>query len=250
VMTTNTLISGNIPSAYMTFLRSAEEVGSIDMEEFNRVAERELTLAVPGEIVVDNEDPGFQYVSVSKESKLKQYIDSRKPQSDTVFYTSVSPFEIPIRWTPVAHSGFYGESVRSALVTRSGDGSNNASWSTVLPSAGFYDVYVYIPMSAMFGRPQRGRGGSQGGPGGSGGPGQGGQGRGRGPTFADEGNIYHYQISSNEGTDEVEFTLRNIEDGWNRVGAFHFPADSARIELSNRTNGSRVFADAVKWVKR
>jgi hypothetical protein len=251
VMTTNTLISGNIPSAYMTFLRSAEEVRNIDMEEYNRVAEKDLTLSVPGEIVVDNEDPGFRHVSVSKESKLKQYIDSRKPHSDTVFYTSVSPFEIPVRWTPVAHSAFYGESVRSALVTRSGDGSNYASWSTVLPSAGFYDVYVYIPMSAMFGRPQRGRGGGPGSPGAQGQPIQRQQGgMGRGPSFADEGYTYHYLISSNEGVDEVEFTLRNIEDGWNRVGAFHFPADSARIELSNRTNGQRVFADAVKWVKR
>jgi hypothetical protein len=71
-----------------------------------------------------------------------------------------------------------------------------------------------------------------------------------GPRFADDGTVYHYTISSNEGTDEVEFTLHNIEDGWNKLGSFHFPADTARISLSNRTNGKRVFADAVKWVQR
>jgi hypothetical protein len=78
----------------------------------------------------------------------------------------------------------------------------------------------------------------------------GGDGGGRGPGFADEGYVYNYTISSNEGTDEVAFTLRNIEEGWNKIGAFHFPADTARIELSNQTNGRRVFADAVKWVQR
>ena len=46
--------------------------------------------------------------------------------------------------------------------------------------------------------------------------------------------------------EEVDFTLRNPEEGWNKIGAFHFPGDTASIELSNKTNGSRVIADAVK----
>ena len=55
---------------------------------------------------------------------------------------------------------------------------------------------------------------------------------------------------TNEGSEEVEFTLRNPEEGWNKLGAFHFPGDTATIELSNKTNGRRVFADAVKWVRK
>jgi hypothetical protein len=63
--------------------------------------------------------------------------------------------------------------------------------------------------------------------------------------------VYHYIISSNEGRDEIDFPLRNVEDGWNKVGAFHFPADTARIELANDvSNGWRILADAVKWVRR
>ncbi len=194
---------------------------------------------------MDNEDPGFYYESRSYESKVKQYVDSRKEEQNEVFYEQVSGRN-PIKWTPVAHSGFYGESVRSALLTRSGEGANIASWTTVLPAAGFYDVYVYIPTSAMLGRPQRGRPGT-GGPGG----GPGGRGdRGGGPRFADEGTVYTYTISSNEGSEEVEFALRSPEEGWNKIGAFHFPGDTAIIELSNKTNGRRVIADAVKWVRK
>lgn len=256
MMTVNTLISGNIPSTFSTFLRSATEVRTMNTDEYERISDRELTLEMPGEFIVDNEDPAFRYVSVSHESKLKQYIESRKTQSSEIVYNAVDPYYSPAKWTPVAHTAFYGESIRSAMITRRGGGSNVASWTTVLPSAGFYDVYVYIPMSAMFGRPERrrseggssGQGGSSGGsPGGGSG---GGPGRGFGPRFADEGTIYNYVISSNEGSEEVEFTLRNIEDGWNKIGAFHFPADTARIELSDATNGRRVFADAVKWVQR
>ncbi|MBL7110484.1 MAG: ABC transporter permease subunit [Bacteroidales bacterium] len=249
MMTVNTLVSGNIPSTFSAFLRSAESVRATNTEEYERISDRDLTLQLPGEFLVDNEDPGFHYVSVSNESKLKRYIDSRKTQSSEIFYEQINPYWTPVRWTPYAHSSFYGESVRSALATRSGEGDNVANWTTVLPAAGFYDVYVYIPMSAMFGRPEgRRRDGDQGGNQ-QGGPGSGG-GRGMGPSFADAGTVYNYTISSNEGVEEIEFPLRNIEDGWNKVGAFHFPADTAKIELSNKTNGKRVFADAVKWVRR
>jgi hypothetical protein len=251
MMTVNTLISANIPSTFSTFLRSAEKIDRTNVEEYEHVSDKELTLVNPGEFVVDNEDPGFHCVSESYDSKLKQFIDARKEQKNEVFYDQVSGRN-PIQWTPVAHSGFYGESVRSALLTRSGDGGNSASWTTVLPAAGFYDVYVYIPTSAMLGRPERGRPGGGGGQGGGGpgerGPGQGG--RGSGPRFADEGTVYHYTISSNEGSEDVAFTLRNPEEGWNKLGAFHFPGDTATVELSNKTNGRRVIADAVKWVRK
>ena len=246
VISVNTLISGNIPSSFSVFLRSAEIVRSSDIEEYERITDKALTMDVPGEIVVDNEDPGFQYFSVSHESKLKQYIDARKTRTNEIFYDEIRAERTPVKWTPVAHSAFYGESIRSALVTRKGEGGNVASWTTILPAAGFYDVYVYIPMSAMNSF-QRGRGRGGGGPG-SGSSGQ--SGHRRGPSFGDEGYIYNYVISSNEGTEELEFRLRNIEEGWNKIGAFHFPGDTARIELSNKTNGKRVFADAVKWVRR
>ena len=251
MMTVNTLISANIPSTFSTFLRSAEKINRTDVEEYERISDKELTLSIPGEFVVDNEDPGFHHVSMSYESKLKQFIDARKEQKNEVFYDQVSGRN-PIKWTPVAHSGFYGESVRSAYLTRSGEGGNIASWTTILPAAGFYDVYVYIPTSAMLGRPQRGRpggGGGQGG-GGSGGRSAGQGGRGSGPRFEDEGTVYSYTISSNEGREDIEFPLRNPEEGWNKIGAFHFPGDTATIELSNKTNGRRVIADAVKWVRK
>jgi len=134
-----------------------------------------------------------------------------------------------------------------ALATKSGDGANLATWSTVLPETGFYEVYVYIPVSAMYRRPS-GRDRNQGGQGSESGQDQGN--RRMGPEFADKGTDYHYTISSNEGAEEFVFTLDNPEDGWNRLGTFHFPADTAKIQLSNLTSGRRVIADAVKWVRR
>jgi hypothetical protein len=245
MMTVNTLISGNIPSSYNNFLRSAIEVDNVNLDEYERTTDKGVSFTYEGEFVVDNEDEGFYEFSVSHESKLKQYIDSRKEKEEGLKYESLNEWWTPSRWTPVAHSAYYGETVRSAMAIRNGDGTNYVSWSTVLPEKGFYDVYVYIPVSAMYRRPSRrdrGGGGQS--------PGQGQENRRFGPEFADKGADYNYTISSNEGSEELVYELNNPEDGWNRIGSFHFPADTAVITLTNETDGRRVIADAVKWVRK
>jgi len=246
MMTVNTLISGNIPSSYNNFLRSATEVEHTNMEEYERLTDRAVSFQYEDEFVVDNEDKGFYSYSLSRDSKLKQYIDSRKEKEEGLKYGSLNEWWTPSRWTPVAHSAYYGETVRSAMAIRNGDGTNYVTWSTVLPEKGFYDVYVYIPVSAMYKRPSRRESGSGGGQGG----GQGQGNRRMGPEFADKGADYNYTISSNEGTESMVFELNSPEDGWNRLGSFHFPADTAHIKLTNETDGRRVIADAVKFVRR
>jgi len=243
MMTVNTLISGNIPSSYNNFLRSATEVENVNLDEYERSTDKEVNFTYKDEFVVDNEDDGFFEFSVSHESKLKQYIDSKKEKEEGLKYESLNEWWTPSRWTPVAHSAYYGETVRSAMAIRNGDGTNYVSWSTVLPEKGFYDVYVYIPVSAMYQRPSRRSQGSEG-------QGQGQENRHFGPEFADKGADYNYTISSNEGSEHLVFELNNPEDGWNRIGSFHFPADTAEITLSNETDGRRVIADAVKWVRK
>ncbi|MEN8201340.1 MAG: ABC transporter permease subunit [Bacteroidota bacterium] len=245
MMTVNTLISGNIPSSYNNFLRSATEVERTNMDEYERSTEKQVSFLFEDEYVVDNEDEGFYAYSLSRESKLKKYIDSRKEKEEGLKYESLNEWWTPSNWTPVAHSAYYGETVRSAMAIRNGDGSNYVTWSTVLPENGFYDVYVYIPVSAMYKRPSRREHGSSG-------PGSGqGQGMRRmGPEFEDKGADYNYTISSNEGSENLVFELNNPEDGWNRLGSFHFPADTAMVRLSNETDGRRVIADAVKFVRK
>jgi len=243
LMTVNTLISGNIPSSYNHFLRSASSKQVSNQQEYSRIVDDPVSFTYQGEYIVDNEDEDFSYISVTRESKLKKYIDSRKKKEAGIHYTRLNEYWSPSKWTPVAHSAYYGESVRSALYCRKGDGGNRAVWKTALPEAGFYDLYVYIPVSAMYRRPSRTHGEGEGG---GREPGN----RRMGPQFADKGTEYHYTISSNEGTEEFVYTLDNPEDGWNRLGSFHFPADSAMVELTNQGVGSRVIADAVKWVRR
>jgi len=244
MMTVNTLISGNIPSSYNHFLRQATEVEKTNMDEYEKISEQEVSFRFEDEYVIDNEDEGFSHFSIPRESKLKQYIDARKKvDEDELTYNALNEWWSPTQWTPVAHSAYYGETVRSAMVIRRGEDSNYVSWGTKVPEKGFYELYVYIPVSAMYKRPSRrdqGGGQKQGG----------GQGRGFRPEIADKGTDYHYTISSSEGTEKVEFELNNPEDGWNRLGSFMLPADSVIVRLSSESDGRRVIADAVKWVRK
>lgn len=242
MMFINTLISENIPTITSSFLRSPRQITSRDFEEYSRISDIPVNLSVKEEYIVDNEDAGFKHISISGESKVKQYIDARKQEMEPVKYTTLHRWWSPSVWTPVSHSGYYGEIIRSAFVTRSGDGQNVAKWSALLDKAGNYDIYVYIPRTAMLERPNpRDRNQQNNNSGG---------GQRRGPKFPDEGNEYTYIVSSSEGTSDIKFVLKNVEDGWNKLGTFHFPADSVSVSLSNKITGRRVIADAVKWVKK
>ncbi len=244
MLTVNTIISGNIPSTFSLFLRSADESAMRDPQEYEQVSEYIPEQVGDGEVLVDNEDDGFSYISVSNESKIKRYIDSRREQTERVHYQAMNPNWNPATWTHVAHASFYGQTIRSAMLSGRGDGSSVARWQAVMPEAGFYDLFVYIPVSAMLSRPSgrdRGEDGRERGIG---------RGGFRGPQFADNGTEYQYTVSSNQGKEMVQYTLNNPEEGWNRVGTFYFLADTATVELSNDTNGKRVVADAVKWVRK
>ena len=61
---------------------------------------------------------------------------------------------------------------------------------------------------------------------------------------------YHYQISHDDGMEEVAFEDEEAGDGWNYLGTFYFSEGSAKVELTNKSEGRLLIADAVKWVKR
>ncbi|MDE0444563.1 MAG: hypothetical protein OXL38_20965 [Gammaproteobacteria bacterium] len=45
------------------------------------------------------------------------------------------------------------------------------------------------------------------------------------------------------------FDASAAESGWSAVGTFDLRAGKARVALSDRTDGTHVIADAVRWVE-
>jgi hypothetical protein len=99
-----------------------------------------------------------------------------------------------------------------------------------------YNVYAYAPSLniPMF---QRGGRGGPGGPGGSGGQ----------PSMMSD---FHYLVHHDDGVDEAILDMKNAQNGWALLGTYHVSAGTAEVELTNKSGGRVVFADAVKWVKQ
>ena len=59
----------------------------------------------------------------------------------------------------------------------------------------------------------------------------------------------HYKIYHDQGVEEITVDYENAEGGWNNLGRYYL-SDTAKIELTNQSQGKVVIGDAVKWVKQ
>ncbi|MFH0760674.1 MAG: hypothetical protein V2A67_04140 [Bacteroidota bacterium] len=235
-MSVNTLISANLPSTISYPFPTLEQIRGFEPFEGLKPIELFYTVSTPGDIIVDNEDPGFSVLGQATESRLVRWLKINK-KDESLPYKGMTFWRPPQFWTPIIQSGFYGELIRSAVYVKSGDGGLTAEWRTLITKPGYYDIYAYInPMTARMGMRM---GGGPGGPGG----GQGGSPQ----EISDE---YHFTVFHDEGTDDVTLALKSAETGWNHLGSFYYSADTAKVVMTDKNTGKTVVADAVKWVKQ
>jgi hypothetical protein len=234
MMSVNTMISNNLPSNISYPFPELEQRN--DIEAFDGVMDTGIvnTLAEEGEIVVDNEDPGFSIHEEGSSNKLSKWLKIDQKDSEYKYQGMSFWWGAPLNWTATAQSGFYGDIIRSAYYVRSGEGNKYVEWETEIEEDGYYDVYCYLDdMLKRMGR-MRGRGGDRGG-------------GGSGEDIKDE---YHYIVKHSDGSEEVTLAIRNIDDGWNSLGSYYFSRGKASIQLTDQNTGRMVVADAVKWVKQ
>jgi len=136
----------------------------------------------------------------------------------------MSFWRAPLRWEATTQSGFYGKYIRSAVYTRSGSGERKALWKAKITKKGYYDIYCHAIESRMR------------------------RGRGRDGERSASSEYYHYTIYHDDGTDEAILDISNVEPGWNFLGTYYLSPDSAKVELTNESEGRSVIADAIKWV--
>ncbi len=190
----------------------------------------------PGEIIVDNEDPGFSSGADIVEAPLKRLfgITNRRSKS----YMQVAQWNIPEYWQPVVQSSYYGKYVRSAVYKRTGSGDRPLTWSANITEPGYYDVYCYIGKSMERRRIRTDREGGQEGPVAR-------EGEQEESRFKD----HHYKVYHDDGVEEITVDYENAEAEWNNIGRYYLSKDTARVILSDQSSGRLVIGDAVKWVK-
>lgn len=211
-----THISRNLPNNLITNLSGFDEIRNnsilddmVPITFFDIISES-------NEIIVDNEDKNFSYKQAKNEAYLKSLINKKNKKKYN--YTNINTWGPPREWRAVLRSEFNGNYIHSAYYTRGGTGERTATWKAVLPEKTSYDIYFYLnKMNYLWRRTNK---------------------------TAD----YNFVVYHDNGMEKINKSSENAENGWNYLGTFYFSSDTARVELTNKTNGDIVFADAVKWV--
>ncbi|HJZ40863.1 MAG TPA: hypothetical protein VJ203_10890 [Bacteroidales bacterium] len=169
------------------------------------------------EIIVDNEDAGFSLQQATNKAYLKSLVNRNR--SDRYKYSAIWAWNPPREWKPVLRSGFNGNYVHSAHYTRGGTGERIAGWKAVLHEKATYDVYFYFNKVNL------------------------------GWRRTNKSPDYNFIVYHDGGADRINRSSEDADEGWNYLGSFYISSDTAAVELTNKTIGDMVFADAVKWVR-
>ncbi len=219
-ITFNTLVSKNLPSETGKRFEEFEENTRARPIEGETILNEPPVLELPGEYIVDNENEGFKPVTEQKQMPLQKLLNV--DEQDASEYMPFRPWWGPNYWRNTLNSLFYGDFVHSAYYIRAGEGDSKVAWEYDLPESGQYAVYHYMENFPMRG----GRRGEQ--------------------SYVQD---FHFIIHHDDGQEEVEWNSESAE-GWNYLGTFYFSQGPTTVELSNRSQGRIVIADAVKWVKK
>ncbi|NOZ60368.1 MAG: hypothetical protein GXO74_01665 [Calditrichaeota bacterium] len=222
MLTINTLISKNLPATISRRFDNLEMDKKAVAFEGVRNLKDHLRWIEPNEIVVDNEDAGFAALSQHQESFIKKLFRSKNTEDEK--YIGFNFWRPPANWRATTNADFFGKFIHSAHYLKSGDGNKRAVWTAEIKKSGQYDVYYYstkIEMPWM----RRGR---------------------RKNNFIQD---FHFIVHHDDGEEEVELDMSNVETGWSLLGTYYISAGKTQVELTNKSKGRVVFADAVKWVR-
>jgi len=241
-MIISTLTSKNIPMEIINTFRKIEPNRNKIPFEGEVIENDVVNLVQPGEIVMDNEDPGFEIIQPENKGAFVRLLARSDETTDK--YAPLVTFRIPENWKLTTNSFFYGKYVRSAYYVRKGEGDRKARWNIPIQTEGYYNVYFYLDLQllqqnrmAIFARQNR-----------SGGQGGADRGEQRGNEQKVEGQ-YQFIIHHDGGEETITINLADIEGGWNSLGSFFFNPEKAVIELTNKGEGQMMIADAVKLIK-
>ena len=224
MVTINTLTSQNIPSSLMSRFENYEESTKAPFHGIKKIN----ILDNNEDIIVDNEDPGFSIEENIKEVKLKKLFKKTEKTAPEEKYKSVTPWRPPARWTLTAKGDYYGKYIRSAYYIKGGEGNHKAIWKADIKKSGYYDVYFFKQAEQNF---------------------RFGFGRNNQRISSPKIN-YKVIVDSDDGEDNIDINISDNNEGWIFLGSYYFSQGEAKVILSNKSEATVIFADAVKWVKK
>lgn len=232
-LTVSTNLSKNIPSAYhfntnQILYESKEYTQDTTCGTFD-ISPTSFYLK-PGEIIVDNLDPGFSLISPQFE-KLTNLFKKTKIERFSNLSGNIA------RWKEVIQEDFYGDVVKSAFCKEAGTGKYKAIWKTIIPESGTYEIHFHLPILKNYNISSNGFGGK-----------------------------LFYTVQHDNENKEIIIELDENTTGWVSLGTFNFTKNEVSIitlddrggriatdqqqEIQDETSPVKqiIIADAIKWI--
>ncbi len=171
-------------------------------------------------IVVDDLDGGFNIKITDGDESKGLRLGARKVDTEDLETDQGLPVHRfgmpPSTWSRMVNPQCWGKYRHTMAVVRGGAGKRSAIFTANIPHPGSWDLELHmVNKSGIF--PVRTWG--------------------------------TWQLTLIDGAErrEVTFDSDAGAQGWNLVGAFQLPQGEITVELSDRTNGRIVVADAIRW---
>lgn len=222
VMMINTYISQNLPNIWWERFQDIELEEEAEPFDGECILEKTEQLFDSGEIIVDDEDPGFEVSPQPSRSFLQVILQDQK-WLNSEKYGAFKFWDPPNDWQRTIDYMSYGKYVRSAYYTAAGKGDKKAIWNVAIKESGFYDIYCYTSAKRYYHFEES-------------------------EDKKIEGCLY--LIHHDDGIDRVTLNLYDSQRGWNYLGRYYISEGLSKVELTNKSGATFVLADAIKWVKR
>ena len=131
-----TNFSRNLPD-YYTFPGSRDQVTG--GEGIDRI-DTSCFKSFAGEILVDNDSPGFKIID--NDAAFFQWRKQGKKDPVDLLYGA---FAYPVKWTLCVTDKAYGDEIRSLYCKSTGKGKTRVEWSAVVEDPGEYELFIYFP---------------------------------------------------------------------------------------------------------
>ena len=174
-------------------------------------------------IVIDDLDPGFAVEHRNGQRRVgegsptsggheRYLLDQGLPGNSST----------PGEWSRVPYPTSWGKYRHTVAGALAGDGNQVAVFAADLPASGRWrlDFHKPDPQPAGFGS---------------------------GRSYATLGSFDMKLVADGETT-PVPFDGEVAEVGWNKIDEFEFTTTAVRLEVSSKTDGAMVIADAIRWV--
>lgn len=200
---------------FLAGLTDTAEVRSRNAEPFNGVRDVPIDELADARIVADDLDEGFTIVD--DEAGADMRLAGRG--GPTAGLDNGLPIAVgalpPGAWSRRANETAWGRYRHTFAFVGAGEGKRRAVMPASIPTAGLWELEIHLPFVQILPAPNRG--------------------------------TWQLEIVTADGRETVSYDATVANVGWNLVGRFQLPAGDVRVEISDRTDGRMVIADAVGW---